>query len=697
VLTTQEIARRLLVDGEGGGWDAAAGDVLTVDLHRLDGALGLSLARAALEEWSLLTGLRFEEVSFAGTLLREGADAPDGPEGAPRLAAGDAFEGRIEPGDADWVRVALDDPGLHALQVEEWGPDGLAEPVLEMRLAERGADGPGIVAPHGAPATARGNPGFVETLWRFDLAQIEAYDVWLRVSGRDGAAGAYRLSVLEADPGERPDITVREPAEGAAHADRFRDEAGRLTHAAVEVPTSWLEPWEAADTWGPDAVSTYLHEMGHALGLEHPGDYDGVATYEEDAAFANDGRHTSVMSYFWQSESSEFADATPFSPMEADGAAALLLYGPHAVRAGDTVYGQGSTAGGTMDLIARDPDGALAIAIRDDGGEDALRLEGLGQAGKRLDLRPGARSDVWGAGTLLIAEGTVIEHASTGEGPDTILGNAASNRLTAGAGDDDIRGGGGDDVLGGGPGSDRLTGGPGHDAFAFAGAFGSDVVTDFGPGDRIEIAADAPALAGLSAEGADALLTFAGGASIRLTDRAGIALAETREDGALRLAEAQEPGGLTLRGGPSADVLAGGSGGDRIVGRDGEDRLEGGAGGDRIKGGAGDDRLFGGAGDDRLRGGAGDDRLEGGPGSDKLIGGSGADRFVLREGFGRDRILDFAPGEDRIDLRGLVGDGDALGAALRQEDDRVELRLGEDRLILRDVELTEIGADDFIL
>jgi uncharacterized protein len=62
------------------------------------------------------------------------------------------------------------------------------------------------------------------------------------------------------------------------------------------------------------------------------------------------------------------------------------------------------------------------------------------------------------------------------------------------------------------------------------------------------------------------------------------------------------------------------------------------------------------AGRDTLVGTAGDDRITGGAGSDVLTGGSGADTFVYthtRDAL--DRITDFVPGTDRIDLSALLG------------------------------------------
>jgi Ca2+-binding RTX toxin-like protein len=73
--------------------------------------------------------------------------------------------------------------------------------------------------------------------------------------------------------------------------------------------------------------------------------------------------------------------------------------------------------------------------------------------------------------------------------------------------------------------------------------------------------------------------------------------------------------------------------------------------------------LVGREGNDRLRGGEGDDILVGGHGADVLVGGAGADRFHFDFGYEsgapglRDVIVDFARGEDRIDLRSLYAGG----------------------------------------
>lgn len=58
--------------------------------------------------------------------------------------------------------------------------------------------------------------------------------------------------------------------------------------------------------------------------------------------------------------------------------------------------------------------------------------------------------------------------------------------------------------------------------------------------------------------------------------------------------------------------------------------------------------IHGTAGDDVLAGGPGEDWINGHGGSDTLTGGGGADKFILTEGAGTDRVLDFTPGQDHL-------------------------------------------------
>jgi hypothetical protein len=85
---------------------------------------------------------------------------------------------------------------------------------------------------------------------------------------------------------------------------------------------------------------------------------------------------------------------------------------------------------------------------------------------------------------------------------------------------------------------------------------------------------------------------------------------------------------------------------------------------DSIAGRNGNDLLEGFGGNDTLNGGAGDDALAGGAGADVLIGGPGADRYVfdmaaLSDGSvgTLDRIVDFTPGQDQLDLSLITSAG----------------------------------------
>ncbi|SHF83056.1 Peptidase M66 [Loktanella atrilutea] len=209
---------------------------------------------------------------------------------------------------------------------------------------------------------------------------------------------------------------------------------------------------------------TFIHELGHALGLGHAGNYNFTGDFESDAAYANDTWQHSVMSYFHQGES-PYTTATPLylgTPMVADVYAIQQIYGtPATTRSGNTVYGDGSESA-ALSLTSR-----LASTIVDSGGEDTIDLRSRSYD-QRLDLNDGTFSDVNGyRGNVAIARGTLIERAFTGRGADSITGNEAANLIVSGDGDDRLYGGAGDDTLIGGRGSDVLVGGDGNDTGVF--------------------------------------------------------------------------------------------------------------------------------------------------------------------------------------------------------------------------------------
>ncbi|MBF0609577.1 MAG: hypothetical protein G8345_15030 [Magnetococcales bacterium] len=100
---------------------------------------------------------------------------------------------------------------------------------------------------------------------------------------------------------------------------------------------------------------------------------------------------------------------------------------------------------------------------------------------------------------------------------------------------------------------------------------------------------------------------------------------------------------------------------EHATGSNFEDTLTGNSIANRLLGGEGNDLLRGLAGNDTLEGGNGDDQLVGGTGQDRLSGGDGADRFVITAmGQGKDFLVDFQSGEDKIDLAG-EGESEFVG------------------------------------
>lgn len=417
---------------------------------------------------------------------------------------------------------------------------------------------------------------------------------------------------------------------------------GTIVSSKVNVSTNWLDTY--GTTIDSYAYQTYVHEIGHALGLGHQGDYNGAAAYGQDETFANDSWQVSVMSYFSQSQNPTINASYAFlgTAMMADIIAIQTLYGAPGAgspTAGNTVYGANGTLGGHLEEVFAAIAGApplsasaiagapLAATIYDVGGIDRIDLS-TSTSNNRLDLRPGSYSDINGLiGNLGIDRTTIIENATGGSGNDSITGNDVNNYIEGLAGDDTIAGGGGDDYLKGDAGADVINGGAGND-FILA-RNGYDVVNGGADNDTI-----------IGYNGEDTLNGNGGSDEIQ--------------------------------GGPGHDVISGGGGNDSLRGQNGFDIISGGSDNDTIEGMNGNDTLNGDDGDDSIDGGPSNDSIDGGPGADYLDGFNGFD--MVSGGDGNDTILGYN-GEDT--LNGDGGNDSITGAAAN---DSIDGGIGDDTL-----------------
>jgi Ca2+-binding RTX toxin-like protein len=283
-------------------------------------------------------------------------------------------------------------------------------------------------------------------------------------SNADGIRSAFSLwsdtinlqfTEVEADA----DITIQEGDDGGAWSGSAVYTDGSIAYNIISIDVNTFS-WNDLSTVGGYGLLTAIHEIGHSIGLGHSGYYNGSASFNTDAIWANDTRQFSVMSYFnagYSGADHRSSDGLQYSatPMLYDILAGQLIYGAnYETRSNDTIYGFNSNTGqDQFDFsITADP----VIALWDGGGVDTLDTSGYSM-NQEISIEQGVFSNIGGmTGNVVIAFGAEIENVVGGAGGDTIYGNSLDNIILSGSGSDTIFGSSGNDQIDGQRGIDYI-------------------------------------------------------------------------------------------------------------------------------------------------------------------------------------------------------------------------------------------------
>ncbi len=191
--------------------------------------------------------------------------------------------------------------------------------------------------------------------------------------------------------------------------------------------------------------TVFLHEIGHAIGLKHPGNYNGNSGGGTPPFLPSniDNTDYTLMSYNDGQSQTSFS-RYPTSPLLLDIQAVQFIYGANTTwHTGNDVY--------------RFFNDDAPRAIWDAGGSNIFDFSATSQ-GATINLNAGTFSETApGLNNVAIAYNVAINTAVGGSGDDNIHANNAGDTLTGNDGNDFFYLGSGRDTVNGGNGEDKVT------------------------------------------------------------------------------------------------------------------------------------------------------------------------------------------------------------------------------------------------
>ncbi|WP_424934572.1 M10 family metallopeptidase C-terminal domain-containing protein [Amaricoccus macauensis] len=421
---------------------------------------------------------------------------------------------------------------------------------------------------------------------------------------------------------------------------------------------------------GTYAYTTAMHEVGHALGMEHPHDGTNLPASYDSVEYTV----MSYKSYVGHSGGGYTNEAHGYaqSLMMLDIAAIQATYGAdYSTRSGNTTYSFDPNTGEMrVDGVsyATPAENRVFRTLWDGDGFDTLDFASY-STNLSVNLNPGEGTDLDVGGlsqrsrlgyssgewvyasahiymSLLFDDDTrsVIEAVVCGSGDDIVIGNAADNLLCGGLGTDTYTLGAGADIVRGT--IDELVG---------------DIIVDFDADDIVDVT-DLSGSQSIEV-GNDGVIRLVGEGDPEdpaepedpedpvepdLGDARIVRLTEIRDQYETATVE-----DMVVLGLDDNDSVKTGEGNDRLLGQGGNDTLKSNGGNDTIEGGDGRDKIDSGEGDDLIIAGSGRDSARSRGGNDTIFGGADADSLRSDEG---DDAVSGGEGNDRID----AGEGNDL-------------------------------------